>query len=100
MPPPAPGTGVSAQIQRTAPAQEPAPLQGIAQVGDKSVLVAYLLCIVLGWIGVHQFYMGKTARGVGYLLTFAWFTIGWFVDLFTLPTQVKKVNCERRSRVQ
>lgn len=97
MPPPAPGTGVSGQFQRAAPSPELASLQGAIQAGDKSVVVAYLLCVSLGWFGVHQFYIGKTARGVGYLVTLAWFTIGWFVDLFTLPAQVKRVNIERRA---
>lgn len=97
MPPPAPGTGLSAQRRDLAPAQVPgAPARGFPTNPEKSLAVAYLLWFFLGWIGVHHFYLGKVGRGVGYLLTFAWFTIGWWIDLFTLPAQVKRLNFERR----
>ncbi len=67
---------------------------------NKSLGVAYLLWLFLGWMGAHHFYLGKIGRGVGYLLTFAWFTIGWWVDLFTLPAQVKRLNFERQMGVR
>ncbi len=95
MPPPVPGTGASSQHQ-----YPPPPVGRTKQEyyppADKSVGVAYLLCLFFGWFGVHQFYLGKVGRGLGYLLTFAWFTVGWWVDLFTLPAQVKRVNLDRR----
>jgi len=58
----------------------------------KSVGTAYLLWFFLGALGVHQFYLGKTGRGVSMLLTFGWLTVGLWIDLFTLPSQVRKVN--------
>lgn len=58
----------------------------------KHIGTAYGLCILLGWFGVHHFYLGKTGRGVGYLLTFGWLGVGVIVDLFTLPTQVRRMN--------
>lgn len=63
---------------------------------DKSVGLAYVLWLFLGLIGVHHFYIGKVGRGIGYLLTLGWFTIGWWVDLFTLASQVRRRNMERR----
>lgn len=69
----------------------PTPVQ-ITNAGTKSLGVAYTLWFFFGIFGVHQFYLGKTGRGVGYLLTAAWGLIGWFIDLFTLPTQVKRIN--------
>ncbi|MGE0171033.1 TM2 domain-containing protein [Nocardioides sp.] len=63
---------------------------------DKSLGVAYVLWLFLGFFGVHHFYLGKVGRGIGYLLTFGWFMIGLLVDLFTLPSQVHRVNAERR----
>jgi len=51
----------------------------------------------LGWFGAHHFYLGQSGRGVGYLLTCAWLTVGWWVDLFTLPSQVKRINFGRRA---
>ena len=53
--------------------------------------------VLLGFLGVHHFYLGKVGRGIGYLLTFGWFMIGLLVDLFTLPSQVRRVNYERRA---
>ena len=97
MPPPTPGTGASSRYPPEASAPHQPNYGGPYVATQKSLAVAYLLWLFLGFLGVHHFYLGKIGRGVGYLLTFAWFMIGWFVDLFTLPAQVKRVNYERRS---
>lgn len=94
MPPPIPGTGAS-QVHHQLPA--PVPAMGHYPAVDKSVAVAYVLWLFLGWFGAHHFYLGKYGRGIGYLFTFAWFTIAWWVDLFTLPAQTKRINFERRA---
>ena len=36
----------------------------------KSPLLAYLLLIFLGWLGVHRFYLGCTGTGVTMLILF------------------------------
>ena len=46
--------------------------------------VALLLCIFLGYLGVHKFYIGNIGMGVIYLLTFGFFGIGPFVDFFVI----------------
>ena len=113
MPPPVPGTGLHAQ-QRVAP---PPPIPGTglnAQMyapqavrfqphtvyvpvhPEKSLALAYLLWFFLGILGVHQFYLGKVGRGASYVFTGAWLTVGWWIDLFTLPEQVRQVNQEQR----
>ena len=51
---------------------------------DRSRLVAFLLCLVFGWLGVHRFYLGKLGTGVLYLFTYGLFGFGWFVDLIVL----------------
>jgi TM2 domain-containing membrane protein YozV len=61
----------------------------------KSTGVAYVLWFLLGVFGVHQFYMGKIGRGILYLLTGGVFGIMWFIDLFTLPGQLRNVNAQR-----
>lgn len=63
---------------------------------QKELGIAYLLWFFFGLLGVHHFYLGKIGRGIGYLLTAAWFTIGLWIDLFTLPAQVRAINAQRR----
>lgn len=58
----------------------------------KSLGVAYVLWFFLGIFGGHQFYLRKTGRAIGYLLTLGWLTVGLWIDLFTLPSQVRAVN--------
>lgn len=38
-----------------------------ASSGDKSKVVAAILCIATGWLGVHNFYLGHTVFGLAKL---------------------------------
>ena len=38
------------------------------------------LCLLLGWLGAHKFYAGRTGMGILYLLTFGLCGIGWIID--------------------
>lgn len=58
----------------------------------KSKLAAYLLWFFFGLLGIHRFYLGKVGTGILYLLTGGVLGIGWFIDLFTLGTQVDNYN--------
>ncbi len=58
----------------------------------KSKSTAYLLWFFFGLIGGHKFYLGKTVTGILYFFTLGFFFIGWFIDLFTLGTQVDSYN--------
>lgn len=91
-----PGTGSSNHPGDGVPSQATGMTAPYLPVAEKSLAVAYLLWFFLGWLGIHQFYLGKVGRGVGYVLTAAWFFIAWWVDLFTLPAQVKRVNFEHQ----
>lgn len=50
----------------------------------KSQIVAFLLCLFLGLLGIHRFYLGYTGMGVLYILTVGIFGIGWLIDLILL----------------
>ncbi len=62
----------------------------------KSKGTAYLLWFFLGVFGVHKFYLEKTGWGILYLFTGALCGIGWFIDLFTLGSDVDTYNIKRR----
>lgn len=61
----------------------------------KDTAITYILWFFFGLLGVHHFYMGKIGRGILWLLTAGLFGIGWLVDLFTIPSQVRTVNARR-----
>lgn len=56
----------------------------VTVTSNKSKTVALLLCIFLGYLGVHQFYVGKVGLGLVYLFTFGLFGIGWMVDVIRI----------------
>ena len=45
---------------------------------------ALILCIFLGWLGVHKFYEGKSGMGLVYLFTFGLGGIGWLIDILII----------------
>ena len=47
----------------------------------KSRLAAALMCLFLGWLGIHRFYVGKIGTGLLWFFTGGFFAVGWFLDL-------------------
>jgi len=46
--------------------------------------VAFLLCLFLGALGVHRFYVGKVGTGILYIFTFGFLGIGIIIDLIMI----------------
>lgn len=81
----------------------------------KSPLLAYLLWIFLGGLGIHRFYLGKTGSGIGMLaLAFigaitlplgvglfllAALGIWMLVDLFLIPGMVNEQRSKLRTEL-
>ncbi|XP_070571001.1 uncharacterized protein [Ptychodera flava] len=72
----------------------------IVDVREKSICEAYILGLPLGWLGAHQFYLGRHGWGVLYMFTLGLLGVGWAVDLLRMPCLVTSLNKERRERAK
>ena len=64
----------------------------VIQPEKKSIVEAYLLWLLLGFLGGHHFYLKRTEWGILYLLTGGLVGCGWLIDMFRLPYLVSQVN--------
>lgn len=55
-------------------------------VSPKSRLVTLLLCLILGGLGVHRFYVGKIGTGLLMLFTLGGFGLWWLIDVILIIT--------------
>ena len=70
--------GASSSSTKTASANSP------DKKSKKSALTALLLCLFLGALGIHRFYVGKIGTGILMLLTAGGFGIWSLIDLIVI----------------
>ena len=90
----APAQPVVVNVYQQAPESQPARPQVVYQSGPRVVYhtnvsgksrgVALLLCVSLGWFGIHKFYLGKVGLGLLYFFTFGLMGFGVLVDVLRL----------------
>ncbi len=90
MPPPRPM--MAPQPMPVVPVMPVYPVQWRPGVSDRTILPAFLLCLLLGVFGAHRFYVGKAGSGVGMivacLLSFGVVAGVWaLIDLIVLVTR-------------
>ena len=51
---------------------------------DNTWLVALLLCLFVGFLGIHRFYVGKSGTGFLQIITFGGFGIWVLIDLIMI----------------
>ncbi len=54
---------------------------------EKSFVTTLILCVLLGGLGVHRFYVGKIGTGIIMLLTLGGLGIWTLIDLIIIATQ-------------
>jgi TM2 domain-containing membrane protein YozV len=55
-----------------------------SNVSPQNWVAALLLCIFLGVLGIHRFYVGKIGTGILMLLTGGVFGILWIIDIIMI----------------
>lgn len=69
----------------------------MGNTSPKSRLVALLLCLFLGWLGAHRFYVGKIGTGILMPLAFGGvFGIWVLVDLIFIVCGVFRDKNDKR----
>jgi TM2 domain-containing membrane protein YozV len=76
-----PACGAPARPAAMSPGYSP-----VKAVSPHSRLAALLLCLFLGCLGVHRFYVGKVGTGVAMIFTFGGLGIWTLIDFIMIIT--------------
>jgi TM2 domain-containing membrane protein YozV len=63
----------------------------VGYVSSHNIVLAYCFW-VLGFFGLHRFYLGRPLTGLLWALTFGLLGVGWIIDLFLIPGMVQQCN--------
>jgi TM2 domain-containing membrane protein YozV len=56
----------------------------VVPVSPKNRTAALVLAILLGWLGIHRFYVGKVGTGLLMLITVGGAGIWWLIDIILI----------------
>lgn len=62
----------------------------VVQTSDRSKKTTLILCIFLGLVGVHDFYVGRIGMGILKIFTVNFLMIGWLIDIVKVATGTYK----------
>lgn len=80
----------AAETPPPAPVAPTLPDAAAAPESEKSFLVTFVLSLLLGFIAVDRFYLGKVGTGILKLITFGGFGIWYLIDLILVLTGAQK----------
>ena len=75
-------------------AMDPDQFQVASMLRYHNPVVAFLLSLFLGWLGIDRFYIGDILLGVLKLITGGGFGIWWLVDLFVIIPAARRKNLQ------
>ena len=58
----------------------------VAERSEKGFVPTLLLCVLLGGLGIHRFYVGKVGTGILMLITLGGLGIWTLIDLVVIAT--------------
>ena len=90
------GCGWDAENPDKPPPAEPKSPRELGALSSHNRLTVLLLAILLGWLGVHRFYVGRALSGALWLLTVGFLGVGVIYDIVLIATGEFRDSDQRR----